>query len=399
MMAVTAACDHDESTLYHHRCPAEGESQAGVHALVIGVSDYRPPRRLGKRRFPILRGTAPAASHFARFLVDDFRHPRGMPLRTVRLLMSPLPDQSDYLLTGARTWQEASYDHVTDALEAWATDCNDHADNVALLYVAAHGVITPNEAQWAFLSRAGYVDEPYNYAMNLTVIRQNMSFRRARVNLFVWDLCAVVRDVPPNSGSGGIGIGPPEAAACEEHQGTTNQVVISPRIGTETWSLSSRLGTVLSQALVGRDTAEFRERLMCRAGAIGEDNRYAVTPRRLRQLLPPTVRDLLRDRQGKAEPVVTAWDYDVGLNQPEPAPTFHVELHWQPSTAGETLGVEVLDGGTDAVVARHELSGRAVSVPLTAGVYWVHTTASQRPYQLTVVADRRIAAATGKDAP
>jgi hypothetical protein len=401
-MTAPTPCTHDEAALFHHGCPGPDESPVGVHALVIGVSKYLPPRRLRPRRFDDLRGTAPAASHFARFLVEDFHHPAGKPLRTVRLLMSPMPDQSDFLLTGGRPWTQAGYDEVNDALEDWAADCDSHIDNIALLYVAGHGVVTPDQAYWAFLSRAGSAADPYAYAMNLVATQQSMAFRRARTNVFVWDLCASAGAPATVGGGTGLAVTLPEKAPDdvpdEVHKGRVNPVVISLRIGTKAWSLNSKLGTVLSQALIGRDTAEYRERLMCTAGEILDDETYGVTPSGLERLLPHRVGDLLGDRRGEAEAVVTAWNGREGLNRPAPPPTFRIELHWLPPAAGATLDVEIRAADTDAVVAHHVLDGRPVTVPLPGGSYWLRTPESPYPRALKVFADRRVLATTGKDA-
>ena len=87
-------CEHDAAKMFYEDS-WQACKPAGVHALVIGVSRYDPPRRKRERKFDDLTGTVPGAAHFARYLTDGFYDPGGRPVRTVRLLLSPIVGQEE----------------------------------------------------------------------------------------------------------------------------------------------------------------------------------------------------------------------------------------------------------------------------------------------------------------
>ena len=63
--------------------------------------------------------------------------------------------------------------------------------------------------------------------------------------------------------------------------GNVVQIVIAPRVGTNSYSLNAAEGTLLSAALVGPTKEEARQRLLYTAGEVVSNGSYAVTPRRL----------------------------------------------------------------------------------------------------------------------
>ncbi|MGW0638310.1 hypothetical protein [Nocardia salmonicida] len=383
-----------------------------MHALVIGITDYEEPasRKTGilrkrERLFEPLPGAAPAATHFARFLLHDYRQPDGIPLRSVRLLLAPSSgmseaDKGKYLITDGRPYQVADYESVVEALEEWADDCDTHVDNVAVLYIAGHGVVTSQQARWAFLSAAGKYREIYSFGVNVTAVRDRMAFRRARTQIFVWDICALPDDkTPDNPGTTGAMVPRPDRDV--EHAGVVDQVTILPRLGTRTWSLNAKRGTILSSVLVGRDADDYRQRLMCRAVSDVGRSTPAVRPDRMKELLPEAVRAAVTSGDpGEAEAVVDARNVRVGLHRPDPMPTFTVTLVRQPIGASETLSITIESEGV--VVASLEMAPGTTSLPvdLPAGVYRVSwSTLDDRitQYRLAVTRDEEIDVLEGPD--
>ncbi len=131
------------------------DSQPGSHALVIGVSHYRylpdspedaPPSGAGET-LGLANVTTPAISawRFANWLTaaDGFNQPTA-PLASVRLLLSPSSAEIDETpaLGGLdeNTVATPTRDNVLDALFAWRQDCNRRRGNIAILYVAGHGI-------------------------------------------------------------------------------------------------------------------------------------------------------------------------------------------------------------------------------------------------------------------
>lgn len=413
-----------------------------MHALVVGVSEYEKPLSPNhKSQFELLYGTAPAATHFARFLLHDFHHPGGIPLRSIRLLLSPPKEmtaeqRAEYLLTEGRPSQPASFQNVAHALEVWAEDCDRHADNVAIMFVAGHGVATSTQARWAFLPEAGSLKQIYTYGINVTALKQGMALHRARTQIFIWDLCALVSDLPdylPAVGAAGprtnqdadlwdnrMTIGatvlPPERKAGEEHPGGVNQVAIVSRLGTKTWSLNAIRGTILTTALVGRDADDFKQRLMSTAVSIDDHHQVAVTAQRVGELLPDAVRSQIKGDPGAVEHIVMARNALVGLNRPDPLPVFTVEFVWTDIRADEVLYVKITQRRPQndtktlkvpkVVVRSFELQSPPDGIPmhepveLRAGSYRVEWDAPPRPgrsYDLRVSADVRIDMESGDE--
>lgn len=394
-------CDHDSAKMFYQDSSDKRAKPAGVHALVIGVSRYDPPRRKREQKFDDLAGTAPGAAHFARYLTDGFHDPGGRPVRTVRLLLSPIAGQENYLPPRC-LWREASYDNVNDALEDWADDCDDSENNVAMLYVAGHGVVTPGGAQWAFLSRAGAVRTPYGYAINLNVIRERMLVRRARSNIYVLDCCALIGDqVPAWDGDTGLYMGERKGGG----PGNVVQIVIAPRVGTSSYSLNAAEGTLLSAALVGSTKEEARQRLLYTAGEVVSNGSYAVTPRRLSVELLPAMHRIRPVQLAGDEPVVLPEESAAGITQPKPPPEFPVTLTADSAPAGAIVTVVFHD-----LVSGEQREGDVppggLTLPLPAGRHKVYVTVRGtadnfivHPWNLSVDRAMRVTAFEGDPAP
>jgi hypothetical protein len=360
-------CEHNDEQLFYHDCSNKNTEPAGVHALVIGISKYDPPRRNREAWYKDITGTASGAAHFARFLIDDFHDPGGRPLRTLRVLLSLIDGQEKYLPMDG-PWQEASYDNVNDALEDWAHDCDDHHRNVAVLYVAGHGIVTTRGAQWAFLSRAGAMETPYAYGINLAGIQERMYLRQARSNIYVFDCCAHIgSEVPAWDFNPGLCI-----AGRQRLAGPANvsQVVIAARAGTNNYSLNAIDGTLMSWALVGPTKAEAREHLFYTAGEVIPDGFYTVTPNRLSEELLQAMRGKRQALLDGEEPIVLPEQSLVGITRPAPPPDFPVTILPDSSSAEEIITVVVSDYmGT--VVNRAEVPTTGLKLSLPGGKYKV----------------------------
>ena len=181
-------CGHGK--LFYDNCPDDpAQADPGVHALVIGMSRYTSDDGKAPNGFVDIAGTAVAAGRFAAWLVEEFHHPKSIPLRTVRLLLSPMGSEKDSLPKNYVP-EEANYQNVGAALEHWGHDCDSHSGNVAILYVGGHGVATTEGAQ-VFLPEANLHRDEYLYCINVGTVRELMADCRARSNIYIVDCCAL----------------------------------------------------------------------------------------------------------------------------------------------------------------------------------------------------------------
>lgn len=120
----------------------------GTHVLIIGVSRYRhlpggeePTETAANLNMLQLSGAARSASEFAAWMMKEYRNPIA-PLSSLRVLLSPAPteqvNQSVADLMKETTTATAA--NVRRELREFRAACNHHRNNVAVVYVAGHGV-------------------------------------------------------------------------------------------------------------------------------------------------------------------------------------------------------------------------------------------------------------------
>jgi hypothetical protein len=130
------------------RADFEGRrKRRGTHALIIGVSAY--PNLPEKNRWELkpLQCAAISAFTFAEWLADGYNSGLGAPLLSLRILLSPSEAEVGVLTQERLSGIESATGGLpTKAARAWLNDCLAFPGNVAVLYVAGHGV--------SFLARA-----------------------------------------------------------------------------------------------------------------------------------------------------------------------------------------------------------------------------------------------------
>ena len=126
----------------------EDLTQPGTHALVIGVSEYlhlvdgKDPTPTGiSFGMEQLSAAAKSASEFAAWLLNEYQCDHA-PLRSLRVLLSPADGEeinSDIAqLLPANS--SVTTNNVKDALGEFRHACDASVDNIAIVYVAGHGV-------------------------------------------------------------------------------------------------------------------------------------------------------------------------------------------------------------------------------------------------------------------
>lgn len=116
----------------------------GLHALIIGVGSYpnlsTPPNdTLGMRH---LDGPARTALRLAEFLTsfDGTKGKLAVPLRSLRVLISPSPNEVVRNLKLPDGLPRASDNSIREAARRWRNDAASSVENVALFYFAGHGI-------------------------------------------------------------------------------------------------------------------------------------------------------------------------------------------------------------------------------------------------------------------
>ncbi len=139
----------------------------GTHGLVIGVSHYlhmaggSDPTDLATAfDMEQLSAAARSASEFAAWLLTEYKCARA-PLRSLRVLLSPADGEQiepgiAALLAGDSS---ASLSNVREALLEFRQACDAHTDNVAMVYIAGHGVQLTKHGAIVLLTDFGARDQ------------------------------------------------------------------------------------------------------------------------------------------------------------------------------------------------------------------------------------------------
>jgi len=120
----------------------------GTHVLVIGVSQYRhfeggssPTPNGLSLRMQQLSAAAKSASEFTAWMLNEYNQSTSQ-LSSLRVLLSP--SESEVLNSDVTNRLDgdfsATLDNAESALLGFRKACNTHQENIAIIYVAGHGV-------------------------------------------------------------------------------------------------------------------------------------------------------------------------------------------------------------------------------------------------------------------
>jgi hypothetical protein len=250
-------CCHNPDDFYVHQCDTKAQSpQAGVHALVIGTSEYEYEYQ-GTSLYDDLDdipGAAFGAAKFAKFLSGQdhdpsgqYHDPLGHEVLTVRLLLTPTADERPALEQLGVTWQNATYNRVRAALQEWYNDCDECAENITILYAAGHGVTDLQSFTHVFL-KAEEDDEPdpFYYSLNVELIEEALEYNYSQTKVIISDCCHVFMD---SDRENGIRVKPKLGRRTEFaqiHRKYDPLHITSARAGARTYVLGPSEGTMLS---------------------------------------------------------------------------------------------------------------------------------------------------------
>jgi hypothetical protein len=146
-----------------------GVDKPGLHALIIGVSDYTylpaPGGVAGPLGFYKVAGPAASAYKIARWLEaagGDYRTTK--PLKTLRLMILPSASEDVQHPWPGGPPGTPDVDAVVNAVKAWRNDCNScGGENVALFYFSGHGINASSDDVLLAMADAGKPDDgPYD---------------------------------------------------------------------------------------------------------------------------------------------------------------------------------------------------------------------------------------------
>lgn len=391
----------------------------GVHALIVGVSEYpnlasddaEPlPHHFGLRR---LTAAASTAFRFYQWLVScGSRLP--VPLASCRLLLSPSAAELEKTPGLARDAERATLANFQQAAGAWREEAKQHRSNMTLFYFAGHGLQRTRGSQVLLLDEfGGNPNLMLGHSLDSSDLVDGMAPAPgradiARTQLYFFDACrTAVSEVAhydklqaaPLWDVAGLGSDEklyddrlaPVFFTCEPgsrayaipHQETLfgkallecldgGAGVLDP--GEQRWSVTTgSLSRSLAKHLA-RINTRYGVSQMFRVSNLGPDSviHYLEAPPKVPvniTLMPPEARTYTRMR-------VSAADDEEVLTLGAPVPEVHSEL----LSAGNYLVETAVDTGTDGAPVGQRLLPRN-------RIYSVEPPAASMPVQVRLAKD------------
>ena len=187
----------------------EIDNAPGTHVLVIGVSEYlhfddgsQPTTNGDLFEMAQLSAAARSASDFAAWILNE-REFANSPLHSLRVLLSPAANETvnpdiAALLTGDFS---ATTDNVRNELVEFRNICSRHKDNVAIVYVAGHGVQLTSSGSLLLLHDCGSNGHAQLLEGALDMVGVHAAFNHpntAQTQFWFVDACRQKPDVASN---------------------------------------------------------------------------------------------------------------------------------------------------------------------------------------------------------
>lgn len=181
----------------------DSSGSPGTHALIIGVSAY--DYLLGGSKCGCseqgsdsglgqLTAAARSADRFATWLMNDYRR-KGFPLRSLRVLLSPTTEDEVSESLKGKLGEDSipTRENVANAFRKFKNAAASHPDNIAIVYVAGHGVQFTNTGAVLLLSDFAHPDheeERYRGAVDMRAMHESMTYSSgARSQFWFVDIC------------------------------------------------------------------------------------------------------------------------------------------------------------------------------------------------------------------
>jgi hypothetical protein len=350
----------------------------GLHALIIGVSEY--PFLAGGGSpvpdpwgMPQLTSTASTAHKIFQWLTSA---QLPVPLATVQLLLSPALSETHLAGVG----DPATLDNVIVAADAWRTAASDNRDGYTFFYFAGHGIQRTKED--AVLCLHDFRRPPFgalHHAIDLLTLRTGMSPAPgrediARTQFYFLDACRVQ----------------PEQQ--RHFEPMTTSAVFDKDLAGEDDRRSpvfySSISNMAALAIPGQQTLFSRALIDCLNGvgadSLGEDengnDRWGVTVTGLDRGLKLRIEELNRELQADQTYTQGGQFTQATLCVLTSPPLVDVELSIDPEAArlvGEL--VVTTDGDVVCVQKPAPVSPHPVKGQLKAGLYRVSVVFNAQP--------------------
>lgn len=170
-----------------------------VHALVIGIGAYphlkggsgAPMPSLHKFGNPAQLTSPPKSASAVAAALQSADLEWVVPLGSIDLLLASNPAAINSSGSVQPSVSEATFAAIHAAFEAWWERCDSDADNIALFYVAGHGIegLHPIVLASDFGQSQG---QPWMHAFDIANTREAFRGNRAQTQIFLVDACRQV---------------------------------------------------------------------------------------------------------------------------------------------------------------------------------------------------------------
>lgn len=358
--------------------------QPGVHALVIGTSEYQYTHQGDSHyeNFENIEGAAYGAAKFAKFLNSAYRDPLDHKILTIRVLLTPTDDEIREINTLGVTWIPATRDRVDAALKAWFRDCDQFSENISILYAAGHG-LTRLGASYThvFLKAEGDDPDAFFYSLNFDVIKEALEYNYSQTKIFISDCCSDAFFTPKHEN--GILL-EPKYERTEELAGVPRKYdplhIAGARVGAKAYALSASEGTMLSYVI---------EQLMKAAGELvhhpvrPNEQYFAIT----QSVMSEQVQPIFRGHE-KAElifdggPRISGHTVAGGLHRPDPPPDVHIEFAVKETAQTDPVDIVITTRDGIRKGAGTVSSGQKFELELPAGIYVRESNSGKAPLEV-----------------
>ncbi len=346
----------------------EDLNAAGTHALVIGISSYLhladgdDPTPVGESfNIEQLSSAARSASEFAGWLVREYRHP-NKPLKSLRVLLSPSP--GEMLDSDVRNLLPDAYAATRAAVErelaGFRNACNAHRENVAMVYIAGHGVQLTKHGSVVLLhdfGAAAHLNQLQG-AIDMAGVHAGMNHpNTAQTQFWFVDACrqkpSVARRFETMTG----------ALALDEPTGVAE---VSPLF----------LAATTGRAAYGKPggVSLFNEALMwaLRDGGAAEgpnkdQDNWHVSVTRLIKVLPKKVKELANQYQEEQPVDVAGRVQDAVVHSYDQPPKVDLHIGLSPAAARDVSRGTLARDAQEVIVA--DFTGWPLARPVDAGLY------------------------------
>ena len=291
--------------------------------------------------------------------------------RASACLLVPTPDEvkslglSDEVAAGRI--KRARFNAVSKAVKAWNKDCHRSMRNVAVLYVAGHGLLDAENITHVALEDFGQTNRSFDGSLDIGHILQAMETTQARQQYFLIDACQVRMpsvDSITREMMGGIPFLENSVPATRSPYRCT---IYSTSPGEYAFDTADGFGTVFSRSLL--------ECLKANAVVWLKGAGWCVTLKSLHDILPYHVRTVAKSydpdwKQRARCDISRAWCPEKAILQKigePPVVPFHLEI--EPSDVVNELEAHFRDPERGAVVLQGPLPSHPYDQTVNPGLY------------------------------